>query len=74
MNNNQLVKLNIKPQSPFASFQQGFLKSFFVNLDFLPLTEDLLRQVETTLNDYEKTELDWHLEESLRLHNNLLTY
>lgn len=53
-------------------FSQPFLSSFFVVLDKLPFSENDLKEADKKLSNYEKTEIDWRLEKSLRERNDML--
>lgn len=69
---NNPKKINIS-QEPRSLFKQKFLSTFFITLERLPLSEEFLRQADNSLAGYEKREIDWQLEKSLRLRNDLLT-
>lgn len=68
--NTNSAPINSEPKS---LFKQKFLSTFFVTFERLPLSEDFLREADDTLSSYEKREIDWQLEKSLRLRNDLLT-
>ncbi|MEI7620764.1 MAG: hypothetical protein WCJ57_04325, partial [Candidatus Falkowbacteria bacterium] len=53
-------------------FKQPFLSTFFINLDLLPLDESFLKKADEVLSAYEKREIDWQLEKSLRQRNDFL--
>lgn len=53
-------------------FAQLFLSSFFVASSKLPFDEDTLKSADQALAGYEKSEIDWKLEKTLRERNDLL--
>lgn len=64
---------NINNTQEYGSlFKSPFLSTFFINPERLPLSEDFLKNADEALNNYEKREIDWQLEKSLRLRNDLL--
>lgn len=73
MTKNNPKKINIDSSEPTSLFKQKFLSTFFITFERLPLSEDFLRRADDSLSGYEKREIDWHLEKSLRLRNDLLT-
>lgn len=53
-------------------FKTPFLSTFFINFDSLPLSESFLQDIDKSLTVYERGEIDWHLEKSLKERNDLL--
>jgi Fic family protein len=56
----------------YNPFKQPFLQTFSVIPEKLPLSEKFLKDADTALADYEKTEISWRLEKALRQRNSLL--
>lgn len=53
-------------------FVQPFLSSFFVDPNKLPFNEEALKIADQALAGYEKSEIDWRLEKTLRQRNDML--
>lgn len=52
--------------------ENGFLNTFFISEENLPLSESFLRDSDNLLASYEKNNIDWPLEKSLRERNDIL--
>lgn len=53
-------------------FKQEFLSHFSLSPELFPFKEEVLFNLDQALADYEKSEIDWHLEKALRQKNNFL--
>jgi len=53
-------------------FSQPFLSTFFINIKRLPWQEEELRSIDQALSAYEQIEIDYQLDQLLKLHNDFL--
>jgi len=52
--------------------ESGFLSTFFISEENLPLSESFFRNCDNLLSTYEKNNINWSLEKSLRKRNDIL--